>query len=313
MIDSSPATTKEWFARGPLIDRRSPGDRARGEDVRRRRARIARRRAARAVRRRAGQPRSARHAARARWRPSRARPSAPAFSRRPTRSATPPTGACSTSTRRSRSEVPGARALRPRIEHAQILDALDIPRFASLGVIASMQPTHCTSDMPWAPARLGAARVAEGAYVWQKLLQAGREARRRLGLPRRTSRSAARLLCRRHAADRAGRAAGRLGARRATEPRRGAARVHAGRRVRGPRRAGSRLDRSRQARRFRRPLPRYHEGASRGHPAHDGGANHRRRPHGVFGACSVIVEMTTASRPRTALPASRSAPRCRAD
>ena len=63
--------------------------------------------------------------------------------------------------------------LRPRIEHAQILDALDIPRFASLGVIASMQPTHCTSDMPWAPARLGAARVAEGAYVWQKLLQAG--------------------------------------------------------------------------------------------------------------------------------------------
>jgi predicted amidohydrolase YtcJ len=70
-------------------------------------------------------------------------------------------------------EVPGARALRPRIEHAQILDALDIPRFASLGVIASMQPTHCTSDMPWAPARIGAARVAEGAYVWQKLLHSG--------------------------------------------------------------------------------------------------------------------------------------------
>ncbi len=70
-------------------------------------------------------------------------------------------------------EVPAARTLRPRIEHAQILDALDIPRFASLGVIASMQPTHCTSDMPWAPARLGAARVAEGAYVWQKLLRAG--------------------------------------------------------------------------------------------------------------------------------------------
>ncbi len=70
-------------------------------------------------------------------------------------------------------EVPGARALRPRIEHAQILDALDIPRFASLGVIASMQPTHCTSDMPWAPARIGAARIAEGAYVWQKLMKAG--------------------------------------------------------------------------------------------------------------------------------------------
>ena len=36
-----------------------------------------------------------------------------------------------------------------------------------------MQPTHCTSDMPWAPTRLGQARVAEGAYVWQKLLKSG--------------------------------------------------------------------------------------------------------------------------------------------
>jgi predicted amidohydrolase YtcJ len=70
-------------------------------------------------------------------------------------------------------ELPAARGLRPRIEHAQILDAADIPRFAALGVIASVQPTHCTSDMPWAPARLGAARVAEGAYVWQKLLRSG--------------------------------------------------------------------------------------------------------------------------------------------
>jgi predicted amidohydrolase YtcJ len=65
------------------------------------------------------------------------------------------------------------RALRPRIEHAQILASADVPRFAALGVIASMQPTHCTSDMPWAPARLGAVRVAEEAYVWQKLLKSG--------------------------------------------------------------------------------------------------------------------------------------------
>ncbi len=65
------------------------------------------------------------------------------------------------------------RDLRPRIEHAQILDRADIPRFGRLGVIASMQPTHCTSDMPWAPARLGEARVAEGAYVWQTLLKSG--------------------------------------------------------------------------------------------------------------------------------------------
>ena len=70
-------------------------------------------------------------------------------------------------------EVPGARALRLRVEHAQILDARDIPRFAALGVIASMQPTHATSDMPWAPARLGPARTEEGAYVWRKLLTAG--------------------------------------------------------------------------------------------------------------------------------------------
>jgi predicted amidohydrolase YtcJ len=70
-------------------------------------------------------------------------------------------------------EVPTARALRNRNEHAQILDAAEIPRFAALGVIASVQPTHATSDMPWVPARIGAERTAEGAYVWQKLRQAG--------------------------------------------------------------------------------------------------------------------------------------------
>jgi predicted amidohydrolase YtcJ len=70
-------------------------------------------------------------------------------------------------------EVPGARALRMRIEHAQILDAAEIPRFASLGVIASLQPTNATSDMPWAPVRVGRARIEEGAYAWRKLLGAG--------------------------------------------------------------------------------------------------------------------------------------------
>jgi predicted amidohydrolase YtcJ len=59
-----------------------------------------------------------------------------------------------------------------RIEHAQIVDPADIPRFAQLGVIASMQPTHATSDMPWAEKRLGRARLA-GAYVWQTFLKAG--------------------------------------------------------------------------------------------------------------------------------------------
>jgi predicted amidohydrolase YtcJ len=70
-------------------------------------------------------------------------------------------------------EVPGARALRMRNEHAQILDAAEIPRFKALDVIASIQPTHCTSDMPWVPARIGAQRTTEGAYVWRKLLDAG--------------------------------------------------------------------------------------------------------------------------------------------
>jgi predicted amidohydrolase YtcJ len=70
-------------------------------------------------------------------------------------------------------EVPGSRALRMRVEHAQILDAREIPRFAALGVIASMQPTHATSDMPWVPARIGQARMEEGAYVWRKILSTG--------------------------------------------------------------------------------------------------------------------------------------------
>jgi predicted amidohydrolase YtcJ len=62
---------------------------------------------------------------------------------------------------------------RLRIEHAQILDAADIPRFGRLGVLASMQGIHCPSDRPWAPARLGEARIAEGAYAWRKLLASG--------------------------------------------------------------------------------------------------------------------------------------------
>ncbi len=59
-----------------------------------------------------------------------------------------------------------------RMEHAQILDPADIPRFAELGVIAAMQPTHCTSDMDWVPARLGPRRPA-GAYAWKSLLDSG--------------------------------------------------------------------------------------------------------------------------------------------
>ncbi|OFW24021.1 MAG: amidohydrolase [Acidobacteria bacterium RIFCSPLOWO2_02_FULL_65_29] len=65
------------------------------------------------------------------------------------------------------------RALRWRIEHVQHLDPADIPRFARLGVIASMQGVHATSDAPYVLARLGETRAGEGAYVWQKLMKAG--------------------------------------------------------------------------------------------------------------------------------------------
>jgi len=59
-----------------------------------------------------------------------------------------------------------------RIEHVQILDHADIPRFAQLGVIPSMQAVHQTSDMYWAPTRLGYARTF-GAYAWRSLLETG--------------------------------------------------------------------------------------------------------------------------------------------
>jgi predicted amidohydrolase YtcJ len=69
-------------------------------------------------------------------------------------------------------EVPMARDLRLRIEHAQVLAPEDISRFAQLGVIASMQPTHATSDMAWAEKRVGPERI-QGAYAWQSLLKTG--------------------------------------------------------------------------------------------------------------------------------------------
>jgi predicted amidohydrolase YtcJ len=63
-------------------------------------------------------------------------------------------------------------ALRHRVEHAQVLTAADVGRFAKSGVIASFQPTHATSDMPWAEARLGTERV-KFAYAWRSVIDAG--------------------------------------------------------------------------------------------------------------------------------------------
>src|SRR5437868_492463 len=75
---------------------------------------------------------------------------------------------------------PGVAELRPpklgdvrwRVEHAQILNEQDIPRFAKLGVIASMQPSHAISDLFFAPSRLEMARLA-GAYAWNRLIKSG--------------------------------------------------------------------------------------------------------------------------------------------
>ena len=68
---------------------------------------------------------------------------------------------------------PDKTGLRWRDEHTQHLHPDDIPRFAELGVIASMQGVHCTSDGPYVVARLGEQRAAEGAYVWKSLIETG--------------------------------------------------------------------------------------------------------------------------------------------
>lgn len=68
---------------------------------------------------------------------------------------------------------PDKTDLRWRVEHAQHLSRNDIPRFAELGIIASMQGCHCTSDAVFVPIRLGYERAEEGAYVWRKLINSG--------------------------------------------------------------------------------------------------------------------------------------------
>jgi predicted amidohydrolase YtcJ len=71
------------------------------------------------------------------------------------------------------SQRPGGRDRRWRVEHAQHIHPDDIPRFARLGVMASVQGVHCTSDGPWVVKRLGVRRAREGAYPWRSLLRAG--------------------------------------------------------------------------------------------------------------------------------------------
>jgi predicted amidohydrolase YtcJ len=172
MIDSSAATTKEWFARGPLVD---PSHRVTVRAVKLYADGALGSRGALLLEDYADEPGTtglrvtpadrlaevARGAIAAGFQPC-----THAIGDRANREVLD-------LYERLETAMPATRDLRPRIEHAQILDATDIPRFSRLGVIASMQPTHCTSDMPWVPARIGPARAEEGAYVWQKLLKTG--------------------------------------------------------------------------------------------------------------------------------------------
>ena len=71
--------------------------------------------------------------------------------------------------------APDARKVsepRWRVEHAQIVNPADIPRFAKLGIIPSMQPSHAIGDLFFAPSRLGLARLS-GAYAWQSFIKSG--------------------------------------------------------------------------------------------------------------------------------------------
>jgi hypothetical protein len=73
---------------------------------------------------------------------------------------------------RALAEVRGVKDHRLRVEHAQVVSLEDIPKFSPLGIIVSMQPPHCTSDMSWAEKRLGPERV-KGAYAWRSFLNTG--------------------------------------------------------------------------------------------------------------------------------------------
>ena len=66
----------------------------------------------------------------------------------------------------------GGKALRNRIEHAQVVAVKDLSRFAGLGVLPSMQPTHATSDMNMAEDRVGKDRI-KGAYAWKTFIESG--------------------------------------------------------------------------------------------------------------------------------------------
>ncbi len=159
-----------------------------------------------------------------------------------------------------------------RIEHAQVVSLADIPRFAQLRVIASMQPTHATSDMPWAEARVGRERLA-GAYAWRRFEQAGVRLALGLGLPGRVGRPAARPVRRGDAPGSRGRATGRLAGRPAAHAAGSVARLHGRRGLGGIHGRRSRAPRAGAARRLRAARRRSARRAA-GTPADDPRAVH---------------------------------------
>ena len=187
---------------------------------------------------------------------------------------------------------------RHRIEHAQVLAPADIERFATLGVIASVQPTHATSDMPWAETRLGADRV-RGAYAWRRLVDAG--ARLALGSDFPVERVSPILGF--YAAvtrqDAAGVPAGGWYGQPDAHARRGPARLHAGRRLRRLHGARRRQPRRRQARRLCDPLAGSDDGPARADP------RDARRARPTSTACPLprgAVRRTNAARPHVVWP-----------
>ena len=193
---------------------------------------------------------------RARFRSRRSRsasspPTGPVCRSRCTRSATAPTTRSSNIYERVE-KANGPRDRRFRIEHAQHLRAADIPRFAELGVIASMQPYHAVDDGRWAEKRLGRER-AKTSYAWRSLLDA--KATLAFGsdwdvAPISPILGIAAAVTRRTID---GKNPGWLVSRAADLGRGGAARLHRLRGIRRVRGEGQGLARARQARRLRRP------------------------------------------------------------
>ena len=103
----------------------------------------------------------------------------------------------------------GAASGRHRVEHAQMLRLEDIAKLGAAGLIASVQPTHATSDMPWAETRLGPERL-KGAYAWQRAEGGGGDAGAGERLPDRAAGRARGAVRGAHAAGRGGPARGRV-------------------------------------------------------------------------------------------------------